>query len=186
MKKAYVFIALATLAFASCDKITELADINTNIDYKETVNLPALPGNIDTLPPGGLTAYFPGQGFATNSDQYVSEKGTSPNLVKHVKLTKLSTSVKDPASGNFDFVDTLQVFLFAKGMEEKLVAYKYNVPKGQSKIDLDCVADLNLKDYFLKDSMFLRFGGHFVSVPDSTSKIELATTFNMLANPLQK
>jgi hypothetical protein len=185
MKKAYL-LAVAVFAFVGCEKIKELADININLDYKETVDIPALPGGIDTIPPGtGVSAYFPGKGFATNSQQYLNQNKTNAELVKHVKLTKLSAVMQQPTSANFDFIDTLRIYMYSKDLEEKLVAYKYGVPKGQTSLEMDLVQDLNMKDYFLKDSMFVRFGGHFVGIPDSNSKVELSTTFNLLANPLQ-
>lgn len=185
MRKAFIYTCVA-LAFASCDKVKELANINRDLTYSETISIPSLPGDIDTLPPGGISAYFPGQGIATNSQAFIEEYQTSPNLINHVKLTKLATVSKEPAGGNFDFVDTLNVYLRADGLEEKLVAYKHGIPKGVSTIDLDCVSDINLKEYFLKDTMYLRFGGHFVGVPDSATKIELNSTFNLFANPLNE
>ncbi len=128
--------------------------------------------------------YFPGKGIPTNSAQYMKDYKTSGELINFVKLTKLTANIQEPQNGNFDFVDTIQVFLKADGLEEKLVAYKYGIPKGQSSVDLDR-ADVDLKQYFLKDTMFLRFGGHFVGVPAAASKVELNTTFNLDANPLK-
>ena len=92
--------------------------------------------------------------------------------------------MKEPSGSNFDFMDTIRVYVSAQGLEEKLAAKKYGIPKGQQTLELDC-EDVNLKEYFIKDTMYIRFGGHFTGVPDSNAKIELTPTFNMLANPLK-
>ena len=183
MKKAFLFACVA-IAFASCDKVKELANINQNLTYSESVTIPELPGGIDTLPPGGITAYFPGQGVETKSQEYLGQFNTDASLITHVKLTELLAVIAQPPGGNFDFIDSINVYLTADGMEEKLVAYKHGIPKGTSNLSLDCATDINLKEYFLKDMMYLRFGGHFVGVPDSSCKIDLTYTFNLLANPL--
>ncbi len=183
MRKAIIYTCLA-LAFASCDKVKNLANINQNLTYTESIDIPSLPGNIDTLPPGGVTAYFPGQGIPTNSQAYLNQFNTKPSLITHVKLTKLQAVMQQPQGGNFDFIDSISVYLSAQGLDEKLVAYKYGIPKGTTTLDLECQPDLNIKEYFLKDTMYLRFGGHFVSVPAANSKIDLTSVFNLLANPL--
>jgi hypothetical protein len=185
MKKTFIYACIA-LAFASCDKVKQLANINQNLTYTETISIPELPGGIDTLPPGGVAAYFPGQGIPTNSQDYLNQFGTTAALITHVKMTKLAAVITQPSGANFDFIDTINVYLSANGLDEKLVAYKHGISKGLTSIDLDCPSDINLKEYFLKDTMYLRFGGHFVGVPKSDSKIDLTSTFNLLANPLNK
>ncbi|WP_276134173.1 hypothetical protein [Polluticoccus soli] len=187
MKKYYLVLALAASGLMSCEKLEHLGDISRDFTYTETVEMPEVPGlpDIDTLPEGGFTGYAPTMAMATNSKQYVGESGSTPDLVKHAKMTKLLASILQPTGANFDFMDTVRMFVSAEGLEEKLIAYKYGIPKGTQQLDLD-VDSVNLKQYFLKDSMYIRFGGHFIGVPDSNTKVELKTTFNMLANPLKK
>lgn len=186
MKRTYLLLALLALGAASCDKVKHLGDISRDLTYTENVDLPSVPGlptGVDTLPPGGLTAFAPSIPMATNSKQYISESGSTSDLVKHVILTKFSATITQPPGKNFDFIDTLLMYVSAPGLDKKLVAHKYGVPKGQQKVDLDCDS-VNLKEYFIKDTMYIDFGGHFIGVPDSASKVELSATFNMLANPL--
>jgi hypothetical protein len=190
VKKSYLILAFVAIGAVSCEKIsniTDFANISKDFTYKETIEVPkveGLPEDLGPLPNGGMTAYLPPMAFATNSKQYVSESGSAVDLVKEVKLKQLSASIIQPADKNFDFLDTLRVYASAPGLEEKLVAYKYGVPKGLQKLDLD-LEPVNMKEYFLKDTMYVRFGGHFNSVPSTESKIELSSVYNMIANPLQ-
>ncbi len=175
--------ALAILSFTSCDKLKHLTDINKDIEYKETVDLPGIPGGDTVVPAGGLAADLPAYSIATNSKQYLAEYNTDAKLVTHVKLKSLTATLLQPSSQNFNFLDTLRLYVSATGQPEKLAAYKYGIAKGQNTIEMD-VVDFNLKEYFLQDSMYFRINGHFNGIPDSTSKIELKSVFNLLANPL--
>jgi hypothetical protein len=189
MKKYYLILALAAAGITSCDKLKTLGDISRDFTYTEKVDMPSVPGlpaGVDSLPAGGYTGYLPSRAVATNSKQHIGESGSTPDLVKHVKLTKFAAAIYQPAGANFDFTDTVRMYISAQGLEEKLAAYKYGVPKGTQNLELDVTPDVNLKDYFVKDSIYIRFGGHFVGTPDSATKLELTTTLNMLANPLQK
>ena len=187
MKKADLVAGALTLVAVACNKIEDLANISKDFTYTEVVDVPSitgLPSVIDSLPQGGISADAPVMPMETNSAQYISESGSSANLVQHVKLVKFVTTMKEPSGSNFDFMDTIRVYVSAQGLEEKLAAKKYGIPKGQQTLELDC-EDVNLKEYFIKDTMYIRFGGHFTGVPDSNAKIELTPTFNMLANPLK-
>lgn len=188
MRKSYLILAIVAIASVGCQKIISLANISKDFTYAKTVDVPAikeLPEDIGPLPEGGMTAYSPLMPLATNSEEQVSQSGSAINLVKEVKLKQMSVAISKPAGQTFDFMDTVRLFISAPGLEEKLVAFKYGVPKGQQKLDLDCEA-INLREYFIQDTMYVRFGGHFNAVPATESQLELNSTFNMLANPLQK
>lgn len=188
MKKYYLVLALGVTGLMSCEKLENLGDISRDFTYSETVDMPEvpqLPAGMDTLPAGGYTGYVPAMAMATNSKQYVGESGSTADLVKHAKMIKISANMLQPGGANFDFMDTVRMYVSAQGLEEKLIGYKYGIPKGTQQLDLD-VDSVNLKEYFLKDTMYVRFGGHFVGVPDSNTRLDLKTTINMLANPIIK
>ncbi|WP_276134172.1 hypothetical protein [Polluticoccus soli] len=192
MKKTYVILAVAAMGLMSCEKLpnlTNFANISKDFTYKETIDVPkveGLPDSLGPLPNGGMSAYLPPMAFATNSEKYISESGSAINLVKTVTLKQLGVTIVQPADKNFDFLDTIRVYASAPGLEEQLVAHKYGVPKGLQKLDLDVEPTINMKEYFLQDTMYVRFGGFFNAVPSTESKIELSTVYNMVANPLQK
>lgn len=187
MKKILLTTISASLfLFASCDKLKELASFSQSFDYKQIVDVPGLPSKQVTLPQGGASESLPRFGVATNSAQYINENRTSADLITDVLLSKMSMNIISPANGHFDYIDTVKLFLSASasGADEQLVAYKYNIPKGQNTVVLD-VTNINLKPYFLKDSMYYRIYGHFVDIPVDETKVEVNTTLTMKASLLQ-
>jgi hypothetical protein len=187
MKK--VFLPLAAIAIlAGCTKLDDLeklADINKDMDYSQTVDVNGLPDGAPSLPPGGVSQDLPKFAVETKSKQFIEENNTSAEYLKHVKLKKFVASVAKPDGKNFEFMDTIRIYLSAPGLPEILAAHKYGIPKGLKEVSLDCDTT-NLKEYILKDSVFFRVGGHYVAIPDTGSKLQFKSTFNFLANPLNK
>lgn len=181
MKKRLLSIAFIAFALSGC--IKNLTNINKEIDYSQDFSVDGIPDGTTTLPQGGITASFPTISFATNAQDYIKQYNTSSDKIVSVKLAKFNLTMLQPANGNFDYVDTVRIYLGATGMSEKLAAYKYGIAKGQNTISLDKSSD-EFKEYFLQDSMSIRISAHFIAVPDSNSKIHMETGFNMVANPL--
>jgi hypothetical protein len=187
MKKAYLSLAAVAVLAIGCEKLDDLAKIEKDLDFTQTVDLVGMPANLDSLAQGqSMVADFPVMPIETKSKEFLEGNGASanPDGVEHVKLTKFKTTVQLPANGNFDYVDSIYVFLRANGLNEILIADKISVPKGATSIDFDCKAD-NMKEYFLKDTMFIRMGGRFSGAPDSGSRLEIKPTFNIKANLLK-
>jgi hypothetical protein len=186
MKKAYLFLAAFALFAASCDKIANLTDIEKDLSFNEIVDVPGKPVDVDTVLPGiPVIADLPKMAFATNSKDFLESNGSvaTSEYVHHVKLTKFTASIDMPQNGNFDWTDSIYVYISASGLNEVLAASK-TISKGQNSVDLNC-KDIDLKEYFLKDSMYVRFGGRFVDLPQE-GKIRIQPTFNIKANPLKK
>jgi hypothetical protein len=66
-----------------------------------------------------------------------------------------------------------------------LLASDYSIPKGQTTLVLNIGNDVNLKNYFLQDTIYFRMTAHINSVPYSGRRLNIASVFHMLANPLQ-
>lgn len=182
MKKYIIGLCLAVFAFAGCDKIKDLTKIDQDFPYNEEIEVPF--GNSTGTPlPVGIPVSLPTYSFATNYQSYLDQYNTSSSKVDHVKLKSLSMRVTYPTSQNFDFLDTVRVYVSGTNLPEILAAYKYPVPKGVQFLDLD-VVDQNLKDYFLRDSMYVKITGFANALPAQGTKIDLAVKFNLLANPL--
>ena len=182
MKKKILYFVLLT-GLAGCDKLKDLGQISKNIDYTSTVDLHGLPGGVATLPNGGLSAYYPASSMATREKEYMKEYNTTEDKIDGVYFAKFTIDMKKPAGQNFDFMDSVKVYISATNMPEILAAYNYSIPKGQTSVELTRVSD-NLKDYFIKDTIYMRVGGHFVGIPDSGAQISANTTLNLVANPL--
>lgn len=187
MKKVYLSIAASVVLLASCDKVANLAKIDKDVDYTGTVDVNGLPSGDTAIPQVGyIDGQLPKVAIATNSKEFLESNGSSAasDKVESVTLKKFSLSVTLPSNGTFKFMDSVGVYVSADGLSEKLVASKANISNNSKTVDLTCYGE-NLKEYFLKDSMYVRMGGRFTSVPDSGTRIEFKPTFNVKANLLK-
>jgi hypothetical protein len=178
---ALSFVALM-LIFSACKKLKTLTEIKKTVDYSEETDLPDIP-RVGAFPPQGVTMFLPSLGIATNSKQFAAENETAADLITSVKARKLGLDLLKPENGTFDYVDTLRLYASAPGVAERLVAYKYAIPKGLKTIEMEAV-DTDLKDMFVQDSMFFRLQGHFYDFPDSNTRVRMNATFTVTANPL--
>ncbi|MEZ5016605.1 MAG: hypothetical protein R2800_06090 [Flavipsychrobacter sp.] len=187
MKKILLISFITTsVFFASCDKLKELTSFSQDFDYKEFIDVPGLPSQQTQLPQGGASESLPRFGIATNSKEHIEKYKTATNLITDVLLSKLNMTITNPLNSNFNYVDTIQLYVSssASGTNEQLIAYKNNIAKGIQKVDLD-VTNINLKEYFILDSMYYRVYAHFVEIPAKETRVELNTTLTMKASLLQ-
>lgn len=183
MKKLIV-VVFALLIVTSCKKLTDLANIKFVIPYSKTVAVPGLPGN-PFIPPTGLTTSIPTIAVESKSEEYIKQYNTSSELITNVVFSELKLEIKEPSTQNFDLVDSIWLFVSASGLPEILSAYSYDIPDGVRTLDLT-TSDFNMKEYFLKDSMYFRLQGHFHNAPDSASVFTISSKFDVTANPLKK
>ncbi len=184
MKKFLLFLVAGSALWVSCNKIGGLGSISQDINSSTTFDLPGVPG-YDTVLPGGVNAYAPTINLQTDVANTLQQNNTSSDKVTSITLTKMSLTVTEPAGEPFDFMDTVRVYIAAEGLEEKLMAHKYGISAGQQTVDLDCESDVNMKDYFLKNQVSIRFGGHFINTPDSATKIRMDFVNKLTANVLK-
>ncbi len=185
--KKIVFCAIAMVVlFTACQKIKNLANINFNIPFSQTVTLPDMPGFPygATLPQGGLNLPIPPVSVATNAQQIFDQYHASSKNLVSANLNNADLQITAPAGQYFDFVDTIQVFISTEGLPEILVAYLYNIPKGQTKINLVVVPGLNLKSYAVQDSVILRLNAHVNAIPVQGTQVLTEGAFHVVANPL--
>lgn len=184
MKRLVLSTVSAALMLMGCSKIKRLADINVDIPYETELSVPAVDGNPETQLPVSLPLSFPATGVETNSKENLSKYGTATNLVTTVYLKSLSLQIKSPAGKTFNFLDNVQVYISAEGLPEQLVAYQYNIPKGRSVLDLATNTDVNLKEYYLKDIIYLRMITTINAIPPTGVVLGVNSVFHMVANPL--
>lgn len=179
-------IALAGLA-AGCNKVKQLADINVDIPYSSQVNI--LASTYDSLgfvlPAGGASLSLPPVPVVTNSQQYISEYKTSTDKILDVDLKSLALQIVSPPNHNFDFLDNVQVYISSNTLPEVLVASQDIVPKGSTTLNLNTQADVNLKSYFVQDTIYFRLETHINAIPPLGTQLNIASVFHLLANPLE-
>jgi hypothetical protein len=184
MKKILSGLLAVSLSLAACDKddLKKATQIEQDISYNETTEIPMGTGSGVPLPIG-ISANFL-YAFATDYKTWLETYNTSADLVTSTKMKELTLKVVDPPSGNFNWMDTIRVYVSGDGLPEVLAAYKYPVPKGIQTLDLDIV-DQNLKQYFLQDSVRIRLNGFVNALPAQGTKLNLGTTWHLVANPIR-
>ena len=169
-----------------CNKVKQLANISVPVSYTQTLTIPQIPGDTAgvTLPPGGASLPFPSIPVVTNSKQYIATYHTSADKIVSFDMTSMQVQIVSPAGQTFDFLDSIQIFISSKNYPEEIVSYKYGVPKGQTTLNMDVTPGLNLKNYFIQDTMYFRVNTHVNAVPASGTKLNIISGFTLVANPL--
>ena len=131
MKKvlSFCFIIAAIGLGLSCkktiDKLTEF-----DINYSNTVDVPAVTYTA-TVPADTITApaEFDSPLIPTDQANKFGAQKTAQNLITEIKLTKLNISV---ATGNFDAMKSISIYLKSADLGDVLIATKTNIPKGST------------------------------------------------------
>ncbi len=172
----------------SCIKINPISNlnINVNIPYTQQVTVPQVAGDTFgvALPGSGISLSLPTVPFATNSQQYISQYNTAANKIQEVDLDSFAMQVLSPGSQNFDFLDSVQLYLSAPSQPEVLVAYNYDIARGQTTLNLNTITSVDLKSYFIQDTIYLRINTHINAIPATGTQLNTNTVFHMLANLL--
>lgn len=150
MKKVSIiyFLILLIGLFFSCKKIGKLKEFD--LSYSQDITIPS--GNTFFAVPFDIKT----PETTTNTKADYKNEGTSSKLVERVTLTELILHIKSPQSGNFDFLNSIEVYLSSPNNAEVLVASKNNIPEtGLTSLSLD-VNSTDLKNYLQDDSFSLR------------------------------
>ncbi len=186
MKKLILLCTLAAFSLLpACSKIKQLANINVDLPFSQQMQVPAVQGYTEGMQlPMGVTIPFPAIPVATNSKDFIATYNTAANMIVDVDLKSLNFQITAPATQNFDFMDTVQLYISSKSQPEVLVAYKYGVPKSTQSIDFYTITSVNLKNYFVEDTMYFRISAHVNAIPASGTNLKLSSVLHVLANPL--
>ncbi len=161
------FIFFIVLIVASCDVIDEFTKFD--IEYNTQVTIPSstginLPFNINTPE------------TETNSENTFESNDTRKELIEEIKLTKLELVLSSPSDADFSFLESVDVYISAEGLDEVKIASKTEVPEMISVLSLD-VFDTDLKEYIKKDRYKLRLNTVTDEVITSDHTIDINSTF---------
>lgn len=135
------------LSFCGCKKIDELTQFD--MEYDAVVVIPSAAG-ID-LP---FNVFSPS--VTSNSEATFAVNDTRKDLIEEIKLTELGLTINSPANGNFNFLESIEIFLSAADLPEVKIAWKDEIPEnGSAKIAL-LTSTADLKEYIKKDEFSLR------------------------------
>jgi hypothetical protein len=85
--------------------------------------------------------------------QEFANQGVSKGQVDSVRLKSFTLTVKAPADGNFDFIQSLAFFAEADGADRVEIASMSDIPKGVKELHLIVNADAELEPFVVAPSM---------------------------------
>lgn len=184
MKKIMCLAAAAVIALTpSCRKVGQVADVSFSSPYSQDATVPDIPGYAygDVLPAGGIDVSFPEYTLQTNTQKYFDDYHVSGKNVKSATFQYGTLTLL--AGTNFDFLDKIEIYVSAEGLPEVLVAYQYNIPKGQKNVDLQ-PSGQNMREYIKHPTVNGRIQAHFNTVPAPGTRLNVTSEFNVVANAL--
>ncbi len=186
MKKIVFLLIAAVIWVSACQKIKSIANINFKIPFSQSVSVPDVAGYPSgaVLPAGGLNLPFPPVTVATNTQQYFDQYHASSKNLIAADLNDADIMITAPPGQNFNFLDSIQIFVSSETVPEILIAYLFDVPKGVTKINLVVVPGQDLKRYVVKDSITMRLKAHVNALPFAGTELQTEGAFHVTANPL--
>ena len=140
-------IILIFLLSVSCEKLHELTQFEMDYDTSVTINSTVginLPFNI-------YTPEIP-----TNSTSVFEVNNTRKDLIEEIKLQKLSLVIASPEDQNFNFLNSIEVYISTESLDEVKIAWLEDIPNDERKeLNLN-INEIDLKDYIKSDSIQLR------------------------------
>lgn len=181
MKKISIYLLGLVFTVAACSKegtpVEQLTTVEVETEKKEVADIPTIPHTFE-IPPGGIEWGLPKYPSATDSKTFFEVNKTSPNGVNTVKVKKIYLKLLSSDTSNFNFMDYVKVYISANGYDEILVGQQTNIPKGIKTIET-VPQDVELKNYFVQDTIYFRVVPHFIDYPPSSGQLEMGATFKV-------
>lgn len=118
------------------------------MDYNESVVVPASTGI--NLP---ITLITPK--IESNSSSKFAANDTRKDLVEEIKLQSMVLDLTSPNDEDFSFLESIEIFLSAEGLNEIKIAWKTNITSTSNQLNLQ-TSDKDLKAYLKKDEFTLK------------------------------
>lgn len=105
-------------------------------------------------------------------------QGVSKDDVDAVHLKSMTLVLEAPATGNFDFIQSVHFFVKADGLDQVEIAGMDAIPKGKRELDLVVHGDVDLKAYVVAPSMQIvsKVEG---SLPDEMTTVAAAVVLDV-------
>jgi hypothetical protein len=161
MKKTIIYTSVITIAVlgACCKKAPKDPCTFSNEFTEITVPLTVQGGTVispfvNLVPSGVYLDSLFGQNVPSTVETQVNNNGDFMTCqTSKINVNNLRLEIQAPANQNFDFVDSLNLFLRRKdGSGKILVGSKGSITAGTKSIILNIIPNVDIKDYVIKDS----------------------------------
>jgi len=165
--KPLIVLAIAALSL-QCDALDDLTKFD--LDYESSVTIPS--NSLVNLP---FTIETPA--MQTNSESVFESNNTNKDLIEDINLKSMRLTITTPADKTFSFLESIEIFISAEGVDEISLAVLNPVPANTTGvINLD-TTDADLKEYIKKDSFNLRIQCVTDEVIDEDVQIDILSVF---------
>lgn len=161
----FIAISWITVGCSQLEKLTQFP-----LDYEESIVIPSiigvnLPFNIATPP------------IKTNSTEVFEINDTRKDRIEEILLEQLTLNIVDPADADFSFLKSIEIYIAAEGLEEVLVAWRYDIENSVGpSLTLETSGD-DLTPYIIQDEFMLKFTTVIDKIILSDHEIEVQSRF---------
>ncbi len=169
--KRGIILALTAILLVGLGACKKDSNGNGSGGSAGTEDLPFIYNNLTEFPADANTFYqfapvgqylepYSGS-FASQTEQYLQDKGYTKNDVVSIKGDSLSVTITNNPGQNFDFMDSIRVYVDSAngtGANRILFAKRYAYPTGLRTLELE-LTGADVKDVFRADSVKMTFGG---------------------------
>lgn len=146
MMSRFLMLGLITMILFGCKKEE---GIKFSLTYDTTFTIPN--GTGVSTP---VSIVMPNT--VSNSEAEFASNNTSNEKIDNIGLTSLSMEIISPSGDEFDFLEDIELFISADGVDEMLLAYVYNMENiVGTTISLTC-SQGDFKELLKKDNFTLR------------------------------
>ena len=145
--KLIIIPILITLLFTNCKLIDGWTQFE--VDYSSTATLP------QDLDINQSEDVYPSV-IEANLKAKVKNEGSSMDKVESVELTDLKLRITSPTGKNFQFLNSVALYMNAEGLDEIKVAWKDDVPATVGDALSLKTSSTDLTDYLVQEVVILR------------------------------
>ena len=145
--KRYIFMILAVMTMSRCNQLDKLTQFD--MDYDTSVTIPSTVG-INT------PFDIPTPAITTNADSEFSVNDTRKDMIEEITLKRLTLTVDVPSGGDFSFLNAIEIYISADGLDEQKIAWKENIPNDVGDVLELETSGVDLQEYIKQESFDLR------------------------------
>ncbi|WP_159021006.1 hypothetical protein [Algibacter sp. L3A6] len=151
-----------------CDALDELTKFEIN--YTESVVIQST--TIVDVP-----FFMETPEVTTNSESTFENNNTKKDLIESISLTDMELKLISPEEGDFNFLNSINIYISAEDEEEMLIAWMEEVPENAEKSLMLETTNEDLKVYIKSDAYTLRVEAVTDELISEDHNIDVNSTF---------
>lgn len=142
----FLIITGIVIFISSCETVDKFTQFT--MDYNSQVTIQSSVG-ID------VPVVLKTPEIESNAESQFEVNDTRKDLVEEILLQESTLTISQPDDGDFSFLNDIELYINAEGLDEQLIASKENIPDDVgSELQLD-INEVDLKNYIKKEEFTL-------------------------------